>query len=275
MLPATTPQEGPKCLSHSPCIQPACLTCFPSTTGDHHEQDLPQTNKPTAPPDHIISTISEDFQQDFINNNLDEIQDLLEAFKLHVQTNPDYIKFDRTKLTKYVNTARQLTESFKKTTESYPAALPNHLISILSTQLKQATLDNDLESINTLLHLSACYWENPIWYLYGGYDFDVLLDSVKTAYKLTTTQTHPSPAFTKPPAPPDHWISLRTTGLIKAILCDGGPDMLKLKNIYNLCMQILYKDFKAFKFDRSRLHGLLKLSNDIIDSATPILLQTT
>ena len=50
--------------------------------------------------------------------------------------------------------------------------------------------------------------------------------------------------------------------------------MLKLKNIYNLCMQILYKDLKAFKFDRSRLHGLLKLSNDIIDSATPILLQT-
>ena len=65
----------------------------------------------------------------------------------------------------------------KDTTESYPTALPNHLISILLTQLKQTTLNNDLESIKTLLHLSALYWENPIWYWYGVYDFNV--------YKLT------------------------------------------------------------------------------------------
>ena len=30
---------------------------------------------------------------------------------------------------------------------------------------------------------------------------------------------------------PDHWISLRTTGLTEAILCGGGPDMLKLKKL--------------------------------------------
>ena len=72
---ATTPQEGPKCLRHSPCMQPACLTCFPSATGDHHVLDLSQDlgttpgpkSKPTTQtycsPDHIISTILEDFQQ--------------------------------------------------------------------------------------------------------------------------------------------------------------------------------------------------------------------
>ena len=55
----------------------------------------------------------------------------------------------------------------KDITKFSATALPNHLISILLTQLKQATLDNDLESIDTLLHLSAHYWENPIWYWYG------------------------------------------------------------------------------------------------------------
>ena len=122
MLLMTTPQEEPKYLRHSPCMQPVCLTCFPSTTGDHHVQDLSQD----------LGT----------------------------------------------------TPGSKSKPTNIPTAPPNHLISILSTKIKQATLDNDLESLNTLLHLSRSYWESSIWYWYEFYDFDVLLDSMKAAFKL-------------------------------------------------------------------------------------------
>ena len=52
----------------------------------------------------------------FIDKELDQIQDLLEAFKLHVLTNPDYLKFDLSELNKHLKTARNLTKPCNQTT---------------------------------------------------------------------------------------------------------------------------------------------------------------
>ena len=107
LFPALTSQDGQKCLRHSPCRQAACLTCYPPETGSHHVRDLSQdlgtspgsktkpTTKPTAPPDHIISVITEDFKQ---------------AFPI---------------MTKYVKTTRNLTKP-QTQIPSAPTTLPTH-----------------------------------------------------------------------------------------------------------------------------------------------------
>ena len=65
-------------------------------------------SRPHAPPDHIFSTFSEELQQAIINNNLEEIQDLLQDFKIHVLTHPDYFKFDGSELNKHLKIAREI-----------------------------------------------------------------------------------------------------------------------------------------------------------------------
>ena len=57
-----------------------------------------------------MSTILEAFQQAFIYNNLDHIQDLLKAFKLYVLTNPDYLKLYLSKLNKHLKITLNLTK---------------------------------------------------------------------------------------------------------------------------------------------------------------------
>ena len=103
------------------CMQAGCLTCYKHENGTHPNQDLSQNlgstpkTKPTAPPDHIISVITEDFQQALLDNDMEEIQTLLRHYNLQVRTTADFLKFDHSKLTKYVKTSWKLTEPPKKT----------------------------------------------------------------------------------------------------------------------------------------------------------------
>ena len=120
--PASIPQDetSRSCTRQTQCKQANCPGCSTPIIGNNHVRDLSQKmnttpppkrlTKPPAPPDHIISSISEDFQQAFIDNELDQIQDLLEAYKLHVVPHPDYLKFNLSELNKHLKTARNLTK---------------------------------------------------------------------------------------------------------------------------------------------------------------------
>ena len=127
---------------------------------------LLKPTKPPTPPDHFISTFTEELQQSLFGGNTEDIQIVLKVYDLQLTTCLDFLKFDHTELMKLVSTARKSID-----TKFYPTAQPNHLISILLTQIKQATLDNDLESLNTLLHLSRRYWDTSIYYWYEVYDY--------------------------------------------------------------------------------------------------------
>ena len=117
-FPATTPQGKQRCTRLTGCKKAECLTCNKSGTGSHHVQDLSQeldgtvthndrelsqelgttpppqkTTKPPAPPDHIISAITADFQQGLLDDDLEEIKILLAQFDLHLKSSLDLLKY--------------------------------------------------------------------------------------------------------------------------------------------------------------------------------------
>ena len=146
-FPATTPQDEQRCTRLTSCKKAECLTCNKSGTGTHHVRDLSQEldgtvthndrelsqelettppkkiSKPLAPPDHVISSITTDFQQAFLDDDLEEIKILLTFFDLHVKTSLDIFKYDRSKLTKTLKTARELIEP-KSQPPPVPAPMP-------------------------------------------------------------------------------------------------------------------------------------------------------
>ena len=97
-----------------------------------------------------------------------------------------------------------------------------------------------------LLYLYKIYMEMALDLL--TYECFELLDIGKTTHKLTTTQTHPFSAPAAPPSPPNHWINISTCGFLEAIPLDDVP---KPTPLYKLCIQLITKDFDAFKFDHS------------------------
>ena len=134
-FPATTPQDKQRCTRLTGSKKAECLTCNKSRTGTHHVRDLSQELdgtvthnerelsqelettpppkkifKPPAPPDHVISSITADFQQAFLDNDLEEIKILLTFFDLHVKTSLNIFKHDCSKLTKTFKTASELIE---------------------------------------------------------------------------------------------------------------------------------------------------------------------
>ena len=112
-----------------------CLTCNKSGTGTHHGRDLSQelngtvthndqelslelgttppskkTTKPSAPPDHILSSLTADLQQAVLDDDLEEIQILLTFFDLRVRASSEIVKYDRSEPTKTLKTVRILIE---------------------------------------------------------------------------------------------------------------------------------------------------------------------
>ena len=96
----------------------------------------------------------------------------------------------------------EATSPPKKPTK--PTASPYHIISNISTQLHQVSLDNNLEHIQTLLYLFDLYvkitqepsisedFQEDIWEIYTvKYDLTELLNTLQTVLELTTTQTQP------------------------------------------------------------------------------------
>ena len=105
-------------MRHTGCKRAECFTW------NHHVRDLSQelettpppkkNTRPPAPPDNTISFLSLEFQQAFLDNNLDEIQILFNQFGIYHKTSLDLLEYDCTKLTKDVKTARKLIKPMSK-----------------------------------------------------------------------------------------------------------------------------------------------------------------
>ena len=113
-----TPKDNQRCTRQTGCKRAEYLICNEPGTGTHHVRDVyqelettpppKQTTRPPAPPDHTIFFLSADFQQAFLDNDLEEIQILLNQFDLYQKTSLDLLKYDHTKLTNNVKTALKL-----------------------------------------------------------------------------------------------------------------------------------------------------------------------
>ena len=129
-FPATTPQDKQRCTRLTGCQKAECLTCNQPGTRTNHIRNLSQElgntpppkklSKPRAPADHIISTLTEDFEQAFLDNEAEDIKACLHHYGL---STPDFLKFDRSILTKHVATARKLVEP-KSLPPPVPATTP-------------------------------------------------------------------------------------------------------------------------------------------------------
>ena len=72
-FPATTPQDEQRCTRTTGCQKAECLSCNQPGTKTNHIRNLSQelgtiptpkkTSKPPAPADHIISILTEEFEQ--------------------------------------------------------------------------------------------------------------------------------------------------------------------------------------------------------------------
>ena len=85
--------ETPRCTRTSPCSEADCLFCN-GPASNHHVRDLSnylettpnpkKPSKPTAPPDHFITTFTEEFQQTLLTNNPEDIQTVLMFYDLQL-----------------------------------------------------------------------------------------------------------------------------------------------------------------------------------------------
>ena len=109
--------ETPRCTRMSPCSEADCLVCN-GPASDHHVRNLnsdlettpipKKSPKPLAPPNHILSTLTEEFKQALIDEQAEDVDILLTQYDLFGKTCPDVLTFDRTELVKLVRTAREL-----------------------------------------------------------------------------------------------------------------------------------------------------------------------
>ena len=83
-LPCYKKTESLICRKQSPCKKAGCLQCNKPENGTHHVRDLSQelgftpkskpSTKPTSPPDHNFHTLTERFQQAFLENEMEDIK---------------------------------------------------------------------------------------------------------------------------------------------------------------------------------------------------------
>ena len=111
-FPATTPQDKQRCTRTTGCQKTECLFCYPPGTGTNHVRNLSQelgttptskkTTKPPAPANHIISLLTEEFEQAFLDDETEDVKFLLKQYDLFSSTCPDSLKFDHSELIKHV-----------------------------------------------------------------------------------------------------------------------------------------------------------------------------
>ena len=133
--------ETPRCTRTSPCSEADCLVCN-GPASDHHVRNLnsdlettpipKKSSKPLAPPNHIFSTLTEEFKQALIDEQAEYVDALLTQYDLFGKTCPDFFKYDRTELNKLIHDARQLLANISK-----PTAPPDHWIPYLTKYLKE------------------------------------------------------------------------------------------------------------------------------------------
>ena len=130
------PTETPRCTRTSLCSREGCLVCE-ELTSDHHVRNLnndleatppPKTfSKTSAPPDHFISTFTEEFRQALLADNMEDIQAVLMFYDLQLPTCLDFFKYDRTELMKTIQTTRELHKgrAAPQPNPNPPPSLPN------------------------------------------------------------------------------------------------------------------------------------------------------
>ena len=118
--PAVTPlQDQRTCTRNSLCKAAGCQICATPGSETHHVRDLTDSlentsspkvsNKPSAPPGHIIPDLVDEFQEAISSNDLDILEATLNLFNLATKTCTDFIKYDCSELYKLMKTAKKMT----------------------------------------------------------------------------------------------------------------------------------------------------------------------
>ena len=123
-----------KCTRGSLCSQSDCLVCN-GPIPNHHVRDLtkdlettPTPNKyskPPAPPEHFISTFTEEFQQVLLADNMEDIKIVLQVYDLQITTCTDILKFDRTNShVRSMVASRSSTKQSRCSSHTFPSSPP-------------------------------------------------------------------------------------------------------------------------------------------------------
>ena len=118
--PAVTPlQDQRTCTRNSLCKAARCQLCTTPLSETNHVRDLTNSlentyspkvsNKPSAPPGHIISDLVDEFQEAISSKDLDILEATLNLFNLATKTCTDFIKYDHSELYKLMKTAKKMT----------------------------------------------------------------------------------------------------------------------------------------------------------------------
>ena len=145
-----------------------------------------------------------------------------------------------------------------------PTAPPHHYTSVLSTQLKQASLDNNIESIQIHLYLFETFIKKELDSL--NYDLTELLNSVETAKKLTSTQIPLAPGL-RPPR--NHWLTQGIDEYLEIILGFNEQDgqLGYLTNTHRDFLPLMRCHFPNWLFDRALLTAIQDIATIILNSA--------
>ena len=133
--PAITPlQDQRKCTRQSPCKKKGWPICDIPRSETHHTQDLTEavgnlpstkvSRRPSTPPDHIFSILAEQLQQAIQNKEMNELEDLLEEYRLLGRTCTDYFKYDHTEILGLLKTAQKLITPFTRSSPTPTAQQP-------------------------------------------------------------------------------------------------------------------------------------------------------
>ena len=117
-----TPSQQ-KCTRGSPCSKADCLFCN-GPVSNHHVRNLTEdlensiptsrSNKPTAPADHWITNLTDDFIDAIMDQDIAEMVNLNKRYSKMVDEAPDYTQYNRTELKKLSNTATQTIAAYNQ-----------------------------------------------------------------------------------------------------------------------------------------------------------------
>ena len=188
--------ETPRCTRKSPCSKADCPFCN-RPASYHHVHDLANdlgttptpknSSKPTAPPDHFITTFTEEFQQTLLTNNPEDIQTVLMFYDLQLPTCTDFFKYDRTEINKLNHDARQLLANLSK-----PTAPPDHWIPYLTEYLKEYIQKQDTVQLKCLTDMYQKF-KTKQWTIgtdYHEYNQAELEQLSRTAAKILDAYNH-------------------------------------------------------------------------------------
>jgi len=132
----TPHQENQRvCTRSSPCLQQGCLLCYaPPSHVRNLDVDLNSSNAssstpskplPQPPDDHPIALLTFAFQNAIQTNDIDELEAVTHLYTNSLQTNMDFIKYDRSTLNSLRLAAKKLLTSHIAVNTPLPSTPPN------------------------------------------------------------------------------------------------------------------------------------------------------